>query len=69
MFGADILVIGAFIIVMIILGLLASIDVVGLFFGFILAVTYFVFILFAPIFFGLLRTAFFEDISAVHKED
>lgn len=69
MFGADILVIGAFIIVMIILGLLASIDVVGLFFGFILAVTYFVFILFAPIFFGLLRTAFFEDISAVHEED
>lgn len=69
MFWADVLIgllIGA---AAIILALLARIPYIGFIFGIALFVGYIAVCLFLPIFSGLVRTAFFEEISAVNKEN
>lgn len=68
MFWADIL-IGLIIgVAVIVLALLTRIPYIGFIFGIALFVGYLAVCLFLPIFSGLLRTAFFEEISAVHKD-
>lgn len=68
MFGADVLIVVAFVIAMIVLGLLGQIPYIGWIFMIVLFVAYVAFFLFFPLFIGLVHTAFFEDISAVHEE-
>ncbi len=68
LFGADVLIVVAFMVALLVLGLLGQIPYVGWIFMIALVLLYIAFILFAPIFMGLVRTAFFEDVSAVHEE-
>ena len=68
MFGAEILIVLGFMLAMIVLGLLGRIPYVGWIFMVALFVLYFAFLLFCPIFLGLVRTAIFDEVSAVHKD-
>lgn len=68
MFGADVLIVIAFLIALIVLGLLGQIPYIGWIFMIALFLAYVAFVLFFPLFIGLVHTAFFEDISAVHEE-
>ena len=68
MFGADVLIVVGFFLAIIVLGLLGQIPYIGWIFMIALVALYIAFILFAPIFMGLVRTAIFEDVNAVHKE-
>ena len=68
MFGADILLVLGFFVSFIVLVLLARIPYVGFIFGILCFLLYVAFILFAPIFMGLVRTSIFEAVSAVHEE-
>ena len=68
MFGADVLLILAFIVAFIVLAMLAQISYIGWIFGIVCFLLYVAFILFVPLLIGLIRTAFFEEISKVHAE-
>lgn len=68
MFGADVLVIVGFVVVLLVLALLGQIPYIGWIFMIALFVFYVAFFLFLPLFLGLVHTAFFEDISAVHED-
>ena len=68
MFGADILIVVAFILAVIVLGLLGTIRYIGWIFIIALVLLYIGGILFLPIFMGLVRTAFFEEIGKFHEE-
>ncbi len=68
MFGAEILIVVAFMLAIILLALLGSIRYIGWIFMIVLVLLYIAGILFLPIFMGLIRTAFFEEISKVHEE-
>ena len=68
MFGADVLVVVGFILAIIVLALLGQIPYIGWIFMIALVLLYIAGILFLPIFMGLLRTAFFEEIGKVHEE-
>ena len=68
MFGADVLVMVGFVIVMIVLALLGQIPYIGWIFMIVLFVFYIAFFLFLPLFLGRVHTAFFEEISAVHED-
>ena len=68
MFGADILVVVAFVLAIIVLALLGQIPYIGWIFIIALVLLYIAGILFLPIFMGLLRTAFFEEISKLNRE-
>ena len=68
MFWADVLFVLCFFLVVGVLAMLAQIPYIGFLFGIALALFYLAFILFAPLFLGLVRTAFFEEISANCEE-
>ena len=68
MFGADVLIVVAFILAMIVLTLLGQIPYIGWIFMIALVLLYIGGILFLPIFMGLVRTAFFEEIGKVSEE-
>ncbi len=68
MFGADVLLVIGVILAMILLALLGRIPYIGWIFMIAFFLAYIAFILFFPLFLGLVRTAFFEEISAVHEE-
>lgn len=68
MFGADVLLIIGIWLVMLVLVLLSQIPYIGFLFGILLVLAYIAMILFLPIFIGLVHTAIFEDINAVHEE-
>lgn len=66
MFGADILVYAAYIVAVIVLGLLAKIPFIGVLFSLISVLLTICFILFCPLFLGLVKAAFYEEINASH---
>lgn len=69
MFGAEILLIAGVSLATLILFLLCLIPVVQFFFIFVLFVFCVAVALLLPLFLGLLRTAFFDEISALHEEE
>lgn len=68
LFGADLLAGVGVIVVLLVLALLARIPYIGFLFGIALFLFYLAVCLFLPLFLGLVRTAFFEEISSVHKD-
>jgi len=68
MFGADILIVAGVVVVLGILAGLAQIRYIGFLFGLALFLVYLAVVLFLPLFIGLVHTAFFEEISAVHED-
>ncbi len=68
LFGADVLCVVGFFLALIVLVLLGRIPYIGWIFAIAAFLLYVAFILFAPLFMGLVRTAFFEEISTVHKD-
>ncbi len=60
MFGADIIIVLGFFVLVLILALLAQIPVLGVLFALILAIAYIVFIAFGPLFLGLVEAYFYE---------
>ena len=68
LFLADVLLVIGFILAMVVLVMLAQIPYIGFLFGIAMVALYLAVILFFPIFLGLVHTAFFEEISAVHEE-
>ena len=69
MFGADVLVVVGLGIAALVLLLLGRIPYLGFLFLIALFLLYLAALLFLPLFMGLLRTAFFEEISTVHTEE
>lgn len=63
MFGGDVLPYLAVCIVALILGLFASIPYIGILFGIIQVVFYIAVILFLPLYIGLIRAAFYEELT------
>ena len=68
MFLADFLIIIGFFLVLLVLGLLTRIPYLGILFGIILVLLYIAAILFLPVFCGLVRTAFFNEVNAIYTE-
>ena len=68
MFGADILIVAGFVLALLVLTLLGQIPYIGWIFIIALVLLYIAGVLFLPIFMGLVRTAFFEEIGKVHEE-
>ena len=68
LFGADVLCVLGFFLAMIVLVLLGRIPYIGWIFAIAAFLLYLAYILFAPLFMGLVRTAIFEDVNAVHEE-
>ena len=68
LFGADVLCVLGFFLAMIVLVLLGRIPYIGWIFAIAAFLLYVAYILFAPLFMGLVRTAIFEDVNAVHEE-
>ena len=68
LFGADVLCVVGFFLALIVLVLLGRIPYIGWIFAIAAFLLYLAFILFAPLFMGLVRTAIFEDVNAVHEE-
>ena len=68
MFGADVLLVVGFLLALLILVILSRIPYIGWIFMIVLIVFYIAIILFYPIFSGLVHTAFFDEISSVHKD-
>lgn len=68
LFCADILIVVAFVVVMLVLTLLGQIPYIFWLFRILLVLFYIACILFLPIFMWLVRTAFFDEISKVHKD-
>ena len=68
LFGADILLVVGVFLAIIVLVALGQIPYVGWIFMIALVVFYILVCLFFPIFFGLVHTAFFDEISKVHEE-
>ena len=69
LFAAEILLIGGIMLATLILALLCLIPIIRVLFIFLLFVFLVAVTLLLPLFIGLVRTAFFEEISAVHEED
>lgn len=63
MFWADVLVFLLFSVVMLVLGLLSRIPYVGILFTIIMVLAYIVFLALVPLFLGLVRAAFYEEIN------
>ena len=68
MFLADLVLVLGFCLAFFVLVILARIPFIGFLFGIALVLLYLAVILFFPLLLGLVRTAFFEEISAVHEE-
>lgn len=67
MFGADVLVYVAYFVALLVLGLLAKIPFIGVLFTLISVLLTICFILFCPLFLGLVHAAFYEEINANHR--
>ena len=68
MFLADFLIIVGFFVATLVLAFLSRIPYLGILFGLILVLLYIAAILFLPIFCGLVRTAFFNEVNAIYTE-
>ena len=68
LFWADLLIVVAFIVVMLVLTLLGQIRYIGWIFTIVLVLCYIAVYLFLPIFMGLVRTAYFDEISKLNKD-
>lgn len=63
MFGADVLVAAALLVLVLVLALLSNIDFIGFIFAIALAAVYLAAIAFLPIFYGLVRACFYDEIE------
>ena len=68
LFWADLLIVVAFIVVMLVLTLRGQIRYIGWIFTIVLVLCYIAVYLFLPIFMGLVRTAYFDEISKLNKD-
>lgn len=69
MFLADILIVVAFLLALLILGSLAQIRYIGWIFGLAAFLLYLVYVLFVTLFLGLVQSAFYEKICGLEKMD